>query len=127
MASTRDDVLLSPDLLPVLFESLTLSDSAAAATCAAWALVWKDHLRRCRYLSPAPVTVPLDLGELYRADLLTHQRDGVCVWAVAAMPGGALCVAAGYTRTHAHAHAHAHARAPHHRTARDPASAHHRL
>ena len=46
------DVLLSPDLLPVLFASLGLAECAAASVCSAWAAAYARHLRRCGFICP---------------------------------------------------------------------------
>ena len=75
-----DGVLLSPDLLPHLFESLSCRDCAAAAACSAWGGAWVALLRLRRYIHPVPRHIDL-----------TETTDQMPV-AVAAMPDGAICV-----------------------------------
>ena len=82
-----DGVLLSPDLLPHLFESISLRDCAAAAACSAWSGAWVALLRLRRYVHPVPRRIDL-----------TETTDQMPV-AVAAMPDGAICVTG---RSHLH-------------------------
>tara|TARA_B110001452_G_scaffold63810_1_gene50551 strand:- start:434 stop:1576 length:1143 start_codon:yes stop_codon:yes gene_type:complete len=49
-----DGVLLSPDLLPHLVDSLSLYDCGAAAACSMWAAEWTALMRRRRYIQPVP-------------------------------------------------------------------------
>ena len=79
-----DGVLLSPDLLPHLFESLSLRDCAAAAACSAWSGAWVALLRLRRYVHPVPRRI--DLSKM-AIEMRMQPR------VVAAMPDGALCVA----------------------------------
>ena len=46
------DVLLSPDVLPQVFDQLAISDKAAAAACRTWAAGWDALLRRRQYVRP---------------------------------------------------------------------------
>ena len=54
-----NDVLLSPDLLPSIFASLQLEDSAAAAACSSWRKAWQDTSNSRRGLRMAPTQLPL--------------------------------------------------------------------
>ena len=78
-----DGVLLSPDLLPHLFESLSCRDCAAAAACSAWGGAWVALLRLRRYIHPVPRHIDL-------TKMATKMR--LLPRAVAAMPDGAICV-----------------------------------
>jgi len=71
-----DGVLLSPDLLPHMFDALSLHHCGAAAACSAWAAEWASQLRRRRYLQPKPRRVLIG----------ARPRD------IVEMPDGALCV-----------------------------------
>ena len=73
-----DGVLLSADLLPHLFNSLSLRDCAVAAACSMWAAEWAAKLRREGYIDP----------EATRRIELNAKPKGV-----AKMPDGSLCVA----------------------------------
>ena len=81
-----DSVLLSPDLLPHLFESISLRDCAAAAACSAWSGAWTALLRLRRYMHPVPRHI--DLNKMPTETRLPPR-------AVAAMPDGAICVTGG--------------------------------
>ena len=84
-----DGVLLSPDLLPHLFESLSLRDCAAAAACSGWAAAWLALLRLRRYLNP--VALHINLPKYIDPEgIITTQPTSVTT-----MPDGALCVSAG--------------------------------
>ena len=48
----RSGVLLSPDLMPQIFESLEVEDHAAAAVCKAWGAEWKAKTRRILRTAP---------------------------------------------------------------------------
>ena len=72
-----DKVLLSPDLLPHVVESLSLGDVAASTACKAWAGAWTALLGRRRYLNPVPRII--EVPELWPR-------------AIAEMPDGALCI-----------------------------------
>ena len=78
------NVLLSRDLLPYLFGSLTLDHCAAAATCTAWATAWTKLLRQRRWLLPMPVRTlqPVVNGQL----ALTGAS------AISVFPNGHICV-----------------------------------
>lgn len=73
-----DSVLLSPDLLPHLIDSLSIVDGAAASVCSAWSAVWLAQLRRRRYIHPVPKLIKL-----------SHSGGA---FGVTEMPDGALCV-----------------------------------
>jgi len=73
------DMLLSPDLLPHFFASLTLEDASAAAVCTAWAATWAGLLVRRRHLDPRP-----------RRSISLRISGGVLA-GVAVMPDGAFC------------------------------------
>jgi len=79
-----DGVLLSPDLLPHLVESLSLRDCTAAAACSMWAGEWAEMLRRRRYVHP----VPRSIVTLRRG----LQDDSILVGGITVMPDDALCV-----------------------------------
>lgn len=49
------DILLSPDLLPHVFDSLELSDYVAAMVCVEWGVAWDRMLRQRRYVDPKPL------------------------------------------------------------------------
>ena len=86
-----DGVLLSPDLLPHLFESLSLRDCAAAAACSGWAAAWLALLRLRRYLNPVPLWINLPKDFIDPVDnRITTQPASVTT-----MPDGTLCVSAG--------------------------------
>ena len=82
------DILLSPDLLPVLFNTLRPSECAAASVCSAWAHAYARHLRRCRYVCPRIVRS------------LTNLSCGAC-WpldhpnGLTMLPGNVLAVSSG--------------------------------
>jgi len=81
-----ESVLLSPDLLPHLIDSLSLEDHAAAAACSMWAAEWGSLLRRRRYIQPVPRLV--EIG---------HIVDGPnCL---TEMPDGTLCVSSGHVQS----------------------------
>ena len=73
-----DSVLLSPDLLPHLIDSLSIVDGAAASVCSAWSAVWLAQLRRRRYIHPVPNRIKL-----------SHSGGA---YGVTEMPDGVLCV-----------------------------------
>jgi len=74
-----ESVLLSPDLLPHLIDSLSLDDHAAAAACSMWAAEWGSLLRRRRYIQPVPRLI--EIGHIVkRPSCLTEMPDGtLCV------------------------------------------------
>ena len=74
-----ESVLLSPDLLPHLVDSLSLDDQAAAAACSMWADEWAALLRRRRYIQPVPRLV--EIGHIVKTpNCLTEMPDGtLCV------------------------------------------------
>ena len=74
------DILLSPDLLPRLFSSLSLSEHAAAGVCSTWSRAYSRQLRRCRYV---------DLRNCRVAEEITSP-NGLCM-----LPGGVLAITCG--------------------------------
>jgi len=74
-----EGVLLSPDLLPHLVDSISLDDHAAAAACSMWAAEWAALLRRRRYMQPVPRLI--EVGHIVeRPYCLTEMPDGtLCV------------------------------------------------
>ena len=85
-----ESVLLSPDLLPHLVDSLSLDDQAAAAACSMWADEWAALLRRRRYIQPVPRLV--EIGHIVKApNCLTEMPDGtLCVSDELPSPHGGL-------------------------------------
>jgi len=73
------DVLLSPDLLPQIFNSLGLSEHAAAGVCTTWSHAYSRQLRRCRYINPRSVRQLADMPE---------RPSGLSM-----LPGGVLAIA----------------------------------
>ena len=73
-----DAVLLSPDLLPHLFETLELCDWAAAAVCSRWAAAWAGLLQTWGAVQPKPLRV---------------LRVPWCNYGIAVMPDSSVCVA----------------------------------
>ena len=73
-----DAVLLSPDLLPHLFETLELCDWAAAAVCSGWAAAWAGLLQTWGAVQPKPLRV---------------LRVPWCNYGIAVMPDSSVCVA----------------------------------
>ena len=49
------NVLLSPDLAPFIFQALAVRDCAAAAVCSEWARQWAEKVRRVPRLTPMDV------------------------------------------------------------------------
>jgi len=74
-----EGVLLSPDLLPHLIDSLSLDDHAAAAACSMWASEWGSLLRRRRYIQPVPRLIVV--GHIFDSPSCLNE-----------MPDGTLCV-----------------------------------
>ena len=77
-----ESVLLSPDLLPVLFASLGLSECAAASVCSAWARAYARHLRHCGYVCPTVLRTfklhhPKGSSMLAGGVLAVSSRDGL--------------------------------------------------
>ena len=74
-----ESVLLSPDLLPHLIDSLSLDDHAAAAACSMWAAEWGSLLRRRRYIQPVPRLIEIN-HIVKNPKCLTEMPDGkLCV------------------------------------------------
>ena len=85
-----EGVLLSPDLLPHLVDSISLDDHAAAAACSLWASEWTALLRRRRYIQPVPRLI--EIGHLVKTPrCVTEMPDGtLCVSDERPFPRGGL-------------------------------------
>jgi len=76
-------VLLAPDILSRLFDSLALRDCVVAMVCSVWSAAWAQLLHRRRYLNPEPRCHDLaSINGLYECSTM------------AAMPEGALAITA---------------------------------
>ena len=73
-----DRVLLSPDLLPHLVDSLSLDDCGAAAACSAWAAEWTALLRRRRYIKPVAKHIDRAIDRCNRHDMC----DTIGMWLI---------------------------------------------
>eukprot|EP00964_Phaeocystis_antarctica_P090373 scaffold57810_cov66-Phaeocystis_antarctica.AAC.2 len=73
------DVLLSPDLLPQLFNSLGVSEHTATGVCTTWSRAYSRQLRRYRYVDPRRVQLVADVP---------INPTSLCM-----LPGGVLAIA----------------------------------
>lgn len=77
----RDEVALSPDLIPHIFETLGLEDCAASSVCKEWALAWTTRNRQTLRAVPLPqldfaLESPSALAVLPGGEQLCIAEDG---------------------------------------------------